>query len=313
MQLKAEQNSLLIKKLAEKYGFEGCGISRSGFLEKEAGRMEQWLKSGYQGKMQYLENHFDLRTDPAKLVPGAKSVISLLYGYMPQKLQNQETYMIARYAYGDDYHNVIRGKLKALLRDLKAETGDIAARVFVDSGPVMERVWAERSGLGWIGKHGLLINKNKGSWFLLAEIITDLECEPDLPVKDHCGTCTRCIDACPTDAILPDKTLNASKCISYLTIELKDRIPEEFKGKTGDWIFGCDICQEVCPWNRFSEPAEEERFKPSEELLEMTKEEWERLTPGIFDEMFGKSPLKRTGYQGLMRNIDFSVSGKSKT
>lgn len=305
------KHSELIRSLSRKYGFEACGISEAGLLEQEAGRLETWLKNGYHGKMKYMENHFDLRVDPRVLVPGAKTVVSLLFNYCPQQEQEAETYHIARYAYGEDYHEVLRAKLKNMLEDIRSAVGDVDARVFVDSGPVLERAWAEKSGLGWIGRHGLLIRKGSGSFYFIAEIILDLECEPDGPVQDYCGTCTRCVDACPTEAILPDKTLNASRCISYLTIELKDAIPAEFAGKMQDWVFGCDICQEVCPWNRFAGPGQEEKFSPRPSLLQYSKDEWEVLSREVFSDLFRKSAVKRSGYDGLMRNIRFAKTSHS--
>lgn len=297
--------SRIIKSCASAHGFSFCGISKAEFLESHAPKLEQWLKNGHHGEMKYMENHFDMRLDPTKLVPGAKTVVSLMYNYYPEHQQPEETYRIAKYAYGEDYHKVVKEKCKALMQDLESRVGHIAGRAFVDSAPVMERAWAEKAGLGWIGKHGLLINKQQGSFFFLAELIIDLDCEPDGPVRDFCGTCTKCVDACPTDAILPDKTLNASKCISYVTIELRDEIPSEFAGKMNDWMFGCDICQDVCPWNRFSVPHEEAGFKPFDELSTYTPREWEEISEDVFGEIFRKSPLKRTRFAGLKRNIEF--------
>jgi epoxyqueuosine reductase len=301
-----EHNSRLIKESAAKLGFEFCGIARAEFLEQEAKRFESWLKKGYHGEMSYMENHFDKRLDPSLLVPGARSIISLMYNYYPTKHQREDSYKISKYAYGEDYHKVIKHRLKELVEVLREQIGDFHARVFTDSAPVMERSWAERSGLGWIGKHSLLINKRKGSYYFLAEIICDLELEHDPPVStDHCGTCTRCLEACPTEAIIPDKTVDASKCISYFTIELKNDIPAEFTGKFDDWIFGCDICQDVCPWNRFSLPHSESRFEPRRELLEYSKQEWEEITEDLFRDIFKNSPLKRTKFSGLKRNLSF--------
>lgn len=311
MQLSKKQHSELIHKLALQYGFDACGISAAGRLDQEAARLETWLKNGYHGKMKYMENHFDMRVDPGILVPGAKTVVSLLFNYYPQQVQKPDSYHIARYAYGEDYHDVLRAKLKSMLEDIRSAVGDVDARVFVDSGPVLERAWAEKSGLGWIGRHGLLIRKGSGSYFFIAEIILDLDCEPDAPVQDHCGSCTRCVDACPTEAILPDKTLNASRCISYLTIELKEAIPAEFSGKMQDWVFGCDICQEVCPWNRFAVPGNEEKFKPRPSLLQYGKDEWEVLSREVFSDLFRKSAVKRSGYEGLTRNIRFAKLGST--
>ncbi|HEY9117824.1 MAG TPA: tRNA epoxyqueuosine(34) reductase QueG [Roseivirga sp.] len=307
MKQQITNNTRTMKRLAADHGFDYCGISKAEFLAEEAPKLESWLKRGAHGKMSYMENHFDKRLDPSKLVPGAKSVVSLMYNYYPKKdlsNENPGQYKLAKYAYGEDYHHVIKAKLKNLVDDLKTEVGEIAGRVFVDSAPVMERQWAEKSGLGWIGKNTLLINKNSGSFYFLAELIIDLELEPDGPIKDYCGTCTRCIDACPTDAITPYE-LNASQCISYLTIELKESIPEEFKGKMEGWAFGCDICQDVCPWNRFSKPHQEEAFQPSKELLELFNKNWQDLTEEVFTQVFRKSAVKRTKLEGLKRNLKF--------
>lgn len=298
------KHTAIVKSRAKELGFDFCGISRADFLEEEAPRLEKWLKEGRQGKMAYMENHFDKRLDPTKLVPGAKSVVSLLYNHFPNEdLAQKGEYKIAKYAYGQDYHFVIKNKLKTLLERLQQEIGEISGRVFVDSAPVMERQWAAKSGLGWVGKNTLLINKEQGSFFFLAELIIDLELEPDGPIKDYCGTCTRCIDACPTDAITSYQ-LNASKCISYLTIELKEEIPAEFSGKLDNWIFGCDICQDVCPWNRFSKPHREPDFHPHGQLFEMKKDNWQELTKEVFQEIFRKSAVKRTKFEGLKRNIE---------
>ena len=299
-------NSELIKKLAKMSGFSFCGISKAAFLDEEAGRMDKWLKQGYQGEMKYLENHFEKRLDPRLLVPGAKTVVSLMYNYYPSDKQAEETFKIAKYAYGSDYHDVVKEKLRALMEDLRREVGAVEGRAFVDSAPVMERAWAAKGGLGWIGKHGLLINKTQGSYFFLAELIIDLDCAPDGPVKDFCGSCNRCVDACPTEAILPGKTLDASKCISYLTIELKNAIPSEFAGKMNDWIFGCDICQDVCPWNRFSQAHTESQFMPEAGLLEMDRNQWREISETVFASVFAKSAVKRTGFTGLTRNIMFA-------
>ena len=300
-----------LKAAALRHGFMGAGISKAEKMNDEARRLEEWLNKGYHGEMHYMANHFEMRTDPTKLVPGAKSVISLMYNYYPRPKHSPPSkggggMKISRYAYGEDYHKVVRRKLKALLHEMKTEFGDFHGRVFVDSAPVMERDWAKRSGLGWIGKNTLLIDPKNGSYFFLAEIICDLEFEYDQPMRDHCGTCTRCIDACPTDAISPEGYLmDGSKCISYLTIELKNAIPEEFKGKMENWIFGCDICQEVCPWNRFSKPHEEPAFEMNSNLLELRKSNWEELTEELFESAFQQSAIKRTGYKGLKRNIKF--------
>ena len=293
---------------AQELGFSFCGISRAEFLEEEAPRLEEWLKRQYQGKMSYLDRHFDKRLDPTLLVPGAKSVISLIYNYYPGYQQQTDTLKVAKYAYGEDYHFVVREKLNAFMNIIHEEIGEVAGRAFVDSAPVMERAWAKRSGAGWIGKNSLLLNRDMGSFFFLAELIIDLELDYDAPVKDYCGTCTACMDACPTDAIPAPYVVDGSKCISYFTIELKDQIPVEMKGKFGDWIFGCDICQDVCPWNRFSQPHQESRFAPPDELTSMNRREWVEMTEEVFNTVFRNSPLQRTRYTGLRRNVDF-VSG----
>ncbi len=298
-------HTAIIKATAQQLGFDFCGISKAEFLEEDAPKLENWLNQGHHGKMAYMENHFDKRLDPTKLVPGAKSVVSLLYNYYPEqdlKDLEDDQYKIAKYAYGKDYHFVIKDKLKTFMQTLQTEIGEIGGRVFVDSAPVMERTWAAKSGLGWIGKHSLLINKDQGSYFFLAELIIDLELEPDGPAKDYCGTCTKCLDACPTDAITP-YNVDGSKCISYLTIELKDQIPNEFKGKMENWIFGCDICQDVCPWNRFSKPHSEPEFQAKDSLKEMRNENWQELTRDVFQEIFRGSAVKRTKFEGLKRNI----------
>ncbi len=296
----------LIKQKALDLGFSAVGIAQAGFLEEEAPRFEKWLKNGYHGKMSYMENHFDKRLDPTKLVPGAKSLISLSYNYFPEKKQKENTYKIAKYAYGKDYHFVVKDKLKALFTYIISLAGEVEGRIFTDSAPVMERAWAKKAGLGWEGKHSLIIQKNKGSFFFLAEIILDLELEYDTPFQtDHCGTCHRCIDACPTGAILSDKIINASQCISYFTIELKDELPANMRGKFEDWMFGCDICQDVCPWNRFSLPHREPAFTPHPDLLNMNKNDWEEITEEVFREIFRKSAVKRTKFSGLKRNIAF--------
>ena len=304
------RNTSIVKSTAQKLGFDFCGISEAGFLEEDAPRLEKWLKAGHHGKMAYMENHFEKRLDPTKLVPGAKSVVSLLYNHFPQEdlnHRNPSNFKIAKYAYGKDYHFVIKDKLKAFMKILTEEIGEVNGRVFVDSAPVMERSWAAKSGLGWVGKHTLLINKQQGSYFFLAELIIDLELTPDAPIKDYCGTCTRCVDACPTDALTPYQ-LDANKCISYLTIELKDQIPGEFEGKMQDWIFGCDICQDVCPWNRFSKPHREPLFEPNEKLTQMTKEDWQEITAEVFKGIFKGSAAQRTQFKGLQRNI--KMAGK---
>lgn len=298
-----------IKATAQRLGFSFCGISRAEFLDEEARRLEEWLNKGFQGKMSYLENHFDKRLDPSLLVPGAKSVVSLLYNYFPRQELPQSGYKIARYAYGEDYHTVIREKLRTFMDDIRNTIGDVHGRVFVDSAPVMERAWAKKSGLGWIGKNSLLLNKDAGSYFFLAELVIDLELEYDGPVKDHCGTCTACMDACPTDAIPQPYVVDGSRCISYFTIELREDIPAGVKGKFENWIFGCDICQEVCPWNRFARPHNEPRFDPSPELQEMTTRDWEELTDEVFQKVFKNSPLKRAKFEGISRNVRFVSEG----
>lgn len=296
----------ILKTIAQELGFSFCGISKAEFLKEESDHLEEWLKRGYQGKMSYLENHFDKRLDPSLLVPGAKSVVSLIYNYFPKKdLAAPDKLKIAKYAYGEDYHFVIKDKLKKFMERLSEEIGEIHGRAFVDSAPVMERVWAQKSGLGWIGKNSLLLNRSAGSFFFLAELILDIELDYDGPIKDYCGTCTACMDACPTDAIPAPYVVDGSKCISYFTIELKEEIPTAVKGKFENWIFGCDICQDVCPWNRFASPHSEPRFDPSENLKAMKEADWEEITEEVFQKMFGKSALKRTGHKGLTRNIQF--------
>lgn len=298
-------NTQTIKSIASSLGFSFCGISKAEFLEGEAPKLEEWLKRGYQGKMGYLENHFDKRLDPSKLVPGAKSVVSLIYNYYPEKNQAEDApYKIARYAYGQDYHHVIKDKLKIFVDRIREEIGEVEGRVFVDSAPVHERAWAAKSGLGWVGKNSLLLNRKMGSFFFLAELIIDLELEPDGPIKDYCGTCTACQDACPTDAIPEPYVVDGSRCISYLTIELKDEIPAEFQSQMNNWAFGCDICQEVCPWNRFSKPHSEPAFQP-QGWENFTKQEWEEMTLEVFKKVFKKSAVKRTKFDGLVRNIRF--------
>lgn len=310
MHAAAAKNTALIREAATRLGFAYMGVSPASFMEPEARRLEHWLNKGYQGSMDYMARHFDLRVDPRKLVPGAKSVISFLFNYhQPQSQQDPAAPKIASYAYGTDYHFVLKDKLKTLLAFIRENIGQVDGRCFVDSAPVLERDWARRSGLGWIGKHTLLIHKQAGSWFFLAEVICDLELEYDQPVKDFCGTCTKCIDACPTQAIAADGYwVDGSKCISYLTIELKEAIPDAFQGKMDNWMFGCDICQEVCPWNRFATPHQEPAFEPHPELLSMKKEEWIELTEEVFNKVFRKSAVKRTKYQGLKRNIRFLLT-----
>jgi epoxyqueuosine reductase len=306
-----QERSQWIKQRAHDLGFFFCGIAKAEFLEDEAIKLETWLSQNKQGEMQWMANHFDLRTNPALLVPGAKSVISLAYNYYPsQKLESENNFKLSKYAYGRDYHKVIRKKLKHFFAEIKAKFGEVEGRVFVDSAPVMEKVWAAKAGIGWQGKNTLLINKKAGSFFFLSEIILDLELEADAPVKDYCGTCTRCIDACPTHA-LEAYAIDASKCISYYTIELKNALPESEKNKMHDWMFGCDICQDVCPWNRLSKAHAEPQFMPSNTLLNMRKKDWQELSHELFDELFEGSAVKRTGYEGLTRNIAFLDSKKS--
>jgi epoxyqueuosine reductase len=302
-----QKNTQFIKLKAKELGFMYCGISKAEFLIDEAPKLEQWLSKGMHGSMSYMENHFDKRLDPTKLVDGAKSVISLVYNYFPNKdLAENESFKIAKYAYGEDYHFVIKDKLKVFMEAISNEIGEVNGRAFVDSAPVMERQWAQKGGVGWIGKNSLLLNKQSGSFFFLAELILDLELIADGPVKDFCGTCTACIDACPTDAIPEAYIVDASKCISYFTIELKENIPNEVKGKFENWIFGCDICQDVCPWNRFSKPHQESTFDPHPKLEGLSKSDWKEITEEVFKEVFKKSAVKRTKYEGLKRNIRFS-------
>ncbi|TYP99666.1 epoxyqueuosine reductase [Tenacibaculum adriaticum] len=301
-----QEYSQIIKKQAKRLGFLACGIAKADFLEDEAPRLEKWLQNDFHAEMSYMENHFDKRLDPRLLVDGAKSVVSLSYNYFPSEAQQEGTYKIAKYAYGEDYHHVIKDKLFELLECIRTEIGEVDGRCFVDSAPVLERAWAEKAGLGWNGKHTLLIQKQQGSFFFLAELIIDLELAYDEPfTTNHCGTCTKCIDACPTQAILPNNQLDANKCISYLTIELRDNIPTDFKNKMEDWMFGCDVCQDVCPWNRFSKPHNEPLFQPKENMLEMTKRDWQEITEETFRKVFKKSAVKRTKFTGLTRNINF--------
>ena len=298
--------ALQIKQEAHRIGFDFCGISKAGFLEEEAPRLEQWLLQNMQGKMSYMERNFDKRLDPRKLVDGAKSVVSLMLNYYTDKKQKDETApKISQYAFGKDYHEVIKNKLYELLNFIQTTIGEVNGRVFVDSAPVLDRAWAKKSGMGWVGKNTNLINPKSGSFFFIAELILDIELEPDVAMKDYCGTCSRCIDACPTDAIIKPYVVDGSKCISYFTIELKEEIPEEVKGKFQNWAFGCDICQEVCPWNRFSKPNHEKDFNPKKEILQMKKSEWKELTEEVFNKIFKDSAIKRAGYKGLKRNIDF--------
>jgi epoxyqueuosine reductase len=303
--LNKTQYTHFIKQKAAELGFFYCGISKAEFLEEEAPRLENWLKRSMHGQMGYMENHFDKRLDPRILVPGAKSVVSLLLNYYPEQTQPEDSLKISKYAYGTDYHFVIKDKLKTLLEAINEEIGEVGGRCFVDSAPVLDKAWAKKSGLGWVGKNSNLINPKSGSFFFIAELIIDLELDYDGPIKDYCGTCTRCIDACPTDAITEAYVVDGSKCISYFTIELKGQIPEEVNGKFGNWVFGCDICQDVCPWNRFSKPHNEAAFMPHEKLPQLNAADWQEITHEIFQEIFRKSAVKRTGFAGLQRNISF--------
>lgn len=300
-----QSHTQLIKTEAKRLGFLSCGISKAGFLEEEAPRLEKWLNNNMHGQMQYMENHFDKRLDPTKLVDDSKSVISLLLNYYPSQTQTDASYKLSKYAYGTDYHFVIKDKLKALLNFIQEEIGEVHGRAFVDSAPVLDKAWAAKSGLGWIGKHSNLLTQQVGSFYFIAELIVDLDLEYDTPTTDHCGTCTACIDACPTQAIVESHVVDGSKCISYFTIELKESIPTEFKGKLDDWMFGCDVCQDVCPWNRFSKPHSEPLFNPHPELLSMTKKDWEDITEDVFKNVFKDSAVKRTKFTGLKRNIHF--------
>ena len=295
-----------IKNEALRLGFMSCGISKAGFLEEEASGLEEWLKRGYHGEMKWMENHFDKRLDPTKLVPGAKSVISVLLNYYPEEQQkDMESPKIAKYAYGEDYHFVIKRKLKELIHFIQDEIGEVSGRAFVDSAPVMDRSWAEKSGLGWKGKHTLLLTKGAGSFYFIGELILDLDLDYDHPVSGYCGSCTKCIDACPTDAILGANLMDATKCISYLTIELKDEIDSSFKGQMENWAFGCDICQDVCPWNRFAKPHREHAFEPDESVLDMKNKEWQEITEEVFRKVFKKTPVKRAGYDKFKQTLKF--------
>ena len=301
------QHTAFIKATALSLGFEQCGIAKAVRLDEDARRLESWLNKGMQGKMSYMENYFDLRIDPSKIVPGARSVITLILNYYPSEIQNEKALQVSKYAYGKDYHDVIRGKLNSFLSLIRENIGEVNGRGFVDSAPVLERTWAQKSGLGWVAKNGNLITKQQGSYFFIATLITDLELLYDDPfVKDYCGTCTRCIDSCPTDAILENKVIDGSKCISYFTIELKDMlIPEEMKGRFANHLFGCDICQDVCPWNRFSKPNTEISFTPLPQILNFTTADWEELTEESFKIIFKDSALRRTKYSGIKRNLKF--------
>lgn len=299
------KNTQFIKSEAKRLGFLSCGISKAGFLEAEAPRLEAYLNQNFNGQMQYMENHFDKRLDPTLLVEDAKSVVSLLLNYYPDENQIEDTYKISKYAYGQDYHFVIKEKLKELLESIQTEIGEVSGRAFVDSAPVLDKAWAAKAGLGWVGKHTLLISKKAGSFYFVAELIIDLDLEYDHAVTDHCGSCTACIDACPTEAIVAPYVVDGSKCISYFTIELKEALPMEMKNKMDDWVFGCDICQDVCPWNRFSKAHKEPLFNPNPELLSFTKKDWQEITAETFTKVFKNSAVKRTKLEGLKRNIQF--------
>lgn len=300
-----EKYTQLIKAEAQRLGFLSCGISKAGFLQEEAPRLENWLNNQMNGQMSYMENHFDKRLNPTLLVDGAKSVISLLLNYYPSELQNENSYKISKYAYGQDYHHVIKQKLKELLYFIETEIGEVSGRAFVDSAPVLDKAWAAKSGLGWVGKNSNLITQKVGSFYFIAELIIDLELEYDSPTTDHCGSCTACLDACPTEAIVASYVVDGSKCISYFTIELKDNLPQEMKGKFNDWMFGCDVCQDVCPWNRFSKPHNEPLFEANSDILNFSKSDWEEITVDVFQKVFKNSAVKRTKYEGLLRNINF--------
>lgn len=300
-----EKNTQFIKAEAQRLGFLSCGISKAGFLEEEAPRLESWLNRNMHGEMAYMEDHFDKRLDPTILVPDSKSVISLLLNYYPGETQNEDSFKISKYAYGTDYHYVIKDKLKALLHFIETEIGAVHGRAFVDSAPVLDKAWAAKSGLGWMGKHTNLLTKKVGSFYFIAELILDLDLEYDTPATDHCGSCTACIDACPTQAIVEPYVVDGSKCISYFTIELKNEIPSALSGQFDDWMFGCDICQDVCPWNKFSKPHQEPLFEPKPELLSMSKKEWVDISEEVFQQLFRKSAVKRAKFSGLKRNINF--------
>lgn len=303
--LLARERTHVLKRIAVELGFMYCGVSKAGPLDDEARKLEQWLNKGMHGRMRYMENYFDKRINPTLLVDGAKSVVTLLFNYYtPEKQSDTEAPKLSRYAYGEDYHKVVKQKLFELMHRVEEQVGSIGGRAFVDSAPVMDKAWAVRSGAGWMGKNTNVIRPQTGSWFFIAELVIDLELEADGPIKDYCGTCTRCIDACPTDALTPYQ-IDASRCISYLTIELRDAIPDSFKGKMDNWMFGCDVCQEVCPWNRFAEKRTEPAFEPHPDLLHLTKDDWEDLSHDVFTRVLGKSAVERVGYDGIKRTIQF--------
>ena len=306
-----ENYANLIKAKAKKFGFQSCGISRADFLEEDAKPFESWLNKNYHGEMAYMENYFDKRVDPRLLVEGSKSVISVSYNYFPEEdLFGMDQLKISKYAYGEDYHDIIKEILREMVAELQEEIGHFQCRIFTDSAPILERSWARKAGIGWVGKNANLITKQTGSFYFLAEIICDLELQEDFETKDHCGSCRKCIDACPTDAIVSDRVIDGSKCISYATIELKNEIPASFKDKMEDWMFGCDICQDVCPWNRFAKPHQQEKFTPNNLLSTLEKSDWKELTQELFSEIFRKSPVKRTKFAGLKRNIEFLTNSK---
>ncbi len=301
----AARNSLIIKEIANELGFDFCGISKAEQLDEDAINLEKWLTKGYHGKMKWMENHFEKRVDPTKLVEDSKSVISLLLNYAPVENLDQQKIKIAKYAYGMDYHFVIKDKMKTFLALINERIGEVGGRVFVDSAPVLDRAWAAKSGLGWIGKNSMLITKQKGSFYFISELILDLELVSDYATTDHCGTCTACIDACPTDAIVSNKVIDSTKCISYLTIELREQIPTDFKNQMEGWAFGCDICQDVCPWNKFAQPHQISSFSAHKKLQELKEEDWTEMTEEVFKEVFKKSAVKRAGYMKLKQSIDF--------
>lgn len=300
-----EKNAQFIKSEAQRLGFLACGISKAGFLEQEAPRLEKWLNANHNGQMSYMENHFDKRLNPTLLVEDAKSVVSLLLNYYPSETQNEESFKISKYAYGQDYHFVIKEKLKELFASIESNIGKVSGRAFVDSAPVLDKAWAAKSGLGWIGKNSNLITQRVGSFYFIAELILDLDLQYDHTTTDHCGSCTACLDACPTQAIVAPYVVDGSKCISYFTIELKENIPHQMKGKFDDWMFGCDTCQDVCPWNRFSKSHSEPLFDPHPDLLSFSKQDWTEITADLFQKIFKNSAVKRTKFDGLKRNIKF--------
>ena len=301
-----QRHTHTIKGIAEKLGFDFCGISKAGKLEEDAIRLENWLNKGYHGKMKWMEGHFDKRVDPTQLVPGAKSVISLLFNYYPEENHDEQALKVSKYAYGEDYHHVIKRKLKTFVQHIEEDIGEVEGRVFIDSAPVLDRAWAAKSGLGWIGKNSMLITKSKGSFYFIAELILDIELLADGSTTDHCGTCTACIDACPTDAIVADKLIDSTKCISYLTIELREEIPASFKGQMDGWVFGCDICQDVCPWNKFSKQNDTPELSPTPHFNEAAQSDWQELTGDVFKRVFKKSAVKRAGLIKLKQNIKFA-------